>query len=200
MISLMPDNVATASKYPDLTWEHTDAPDSSTAKQPKEQFRELFSLTETGQVPGLSKVEEALRALFALGREEQFEDGMETDFSRKLMMLVDEYGDEAIAVIDDLINRDERTNSEVASEALRWLGQMDNPLSHHHRLWLLERSLNHSSARVRDGAALGLAFLDDPNAIPYLERAIEKEPIEELRQDLKQILEQLKDTLRESTA
>jgi HEAT repeat protein len=56
---------------------------------------------------------------------------------------------------------------------------------------LLESSIFRSSARVRDGAALGLAFLDDPHAIPYLKRAIENEKYSELREDMQMVLAQL---------
>ncbi len=85
----------------------------------------------------------------------------------------------------------EQVNAEVASESLRWLGHIEHPKTYDNRLWLLERSLFCSSARVRDGAALGLASLDDPHAIPYLRRAIQRENCIELRKDIKQVLIQL---------
>ena len=49
-------------------------------------------------------------------------------------------------------------------------------------------------ARIRDGALLGLSFLDDAHAVSYLKRAIEREGIEELRGDMKQVLEQLENS------
>jgi HEAT repeat protein len=110
-----------------------------------------------------------------------------------LVTLVENYSHVAIEVLTDLIIG-EQVNAAVASEALRWIGHIEDPSSHLERRRFLERSLNHSSAYVRDGAALGLSFMDDPGAIPSLKRAVEREIIEELRHDLQQILGQLQDT------
>jgi hypothetical protein len=63
-------------------------------------------------------------------------------------------------------------------------------------LWLLERSLGSRSSRIRDGAVLGLAFLDDAAAIPYLRQVIDREPVKELRADMEQVLAQLESSLR----
>lgn len=68
---------------------------------------------------------------------------------------------------------------------------MDHAPSYRFRLWLLERSLNCSQARIRDGAILGLSYLNDPHAISYLKLAIGLEKCTELREDMEQVLEQL---------
>jgi hypothetical protein len=136
---------------------------------------------------------EILKALFREARSITFEDGMESDFSRELVRLVRQYGKTAMAVITSLIVND-NVNAEVAAETLRWLGRVDHPPSHHDRLWLLERSLLSTSVLVRDGAALGLASLDDPHAIPYLRQAIDREKYASLREDLKQVHYQLEST------
>jgi hypothetical protein len=138
---------------------------------------------------------EIIKALFREAKKFSFEDGMETEFSKELARLVRRHGKAAIEVVTALIVN-ENIDAEMAAEALRWLGRMDHPPSYRDRLWLLERSLFCSSAQVRDGAALGLASLDDPHAIPYLQQAIEREKCVELRQDLEQVLEQLESTLQ----
>ncbi|MBN3908608.1 MAG: HEAT repeat domain-containing protein [Nostoc sp. NMS1] len=132
-----------------------------------------------------------LETLFITGKEEYFEDGFESNFSRGLISCVQKYGNDAIEAITCFIVY-EKISPEVASEALRWLGEINHPESYKFRLWLLERSLNCPSSRVRDGAILGLSYLNDPHAITYLERAIEQEKIMELREDMKQVLAQLK--------
>ena len=132
-------------------------------------------------------------ALFEAAKEQNFEDGMESEFSKELIDLVKEYGVGAIEALAHLII-EEKVNPEVASEALRWLGHINHPASYRNRLWLLERGLRCSSARVRDGATLGLAFLDDLHAITYLRRAIQQEKIAELRADMEQVLAQLEST------
>jgi HEAT repeat protein len=134
-------------------------------------------------------------ALFGAAKEQNFEDGMESEFSKGLLELVKECGADTIEALAPLII-EEKVNPEVASEALRWLGQIEHPVSYRARLWLLERGLRCSSARVRDGAALGLAFLDDPHAIPYLQQAIQQEHVSELRADMEQVLAQLESTHR----
>ena len=136
------------------------------------------------------EIAESFRCLLMSGKNEIFEDGMESEFSRGLMDFIKKYGNDALAELAYFIVY-EKVSMEVAAEALRWLGLMNHPLSYHSRLWLLERSLRSRFARVRDGAALGLAFLDDPHAIPYLRQAIAREPIAELRGDMQQVLAQL---------
>lgn len=134
-------------------------------------------------------------ALFEEARDEIFEDGMESDFSRKLIALVRRHGNAAVEAIASLI-AEEGADPEVSAEALRWLGHMEHPWSYNSRRWLLEWSLLSSLPRVRDGAALGLASLDDPAAIPYLVQAIKREPYAQLREDMQQVLAQLEATRR----
>jgi hypothetical protein len=135
----------------------------------------------------------AIQRILDLAGDEIFEDGIETEFSRALGAFVKNHGNQALDAITHLIIS-ENINEDILSEALRWLGRIDHAQSHKRRLWLLERCLQHSSARVRDAASLGLASLDDAHAIPYLKQAIELERVLELREDLKQVLEQLETT------
>ena len=130
---------------------------------------------------------------FAAARSEVFEDGMESEFSRHLVRLVDRFGNIAVRGIGAMIPEG-NTNPEVVGEALRWLGLMEDPSTYRNRLRVLERSLQSPHVQVRDGAGLGLAALDDPEAIPYLEQAIEREQDLEMLQDLTQVLRQLRDT------
>ncbi len=142
-------------------------------------------------------IEEELRAFFAAGREEFFEDGMETEFSRRLVALIDRYGDVAIEILADLI-LGEQVDSEVASEALRWIGQIENPLTQRQRRWLLERSLSSAHASIRDGAVLGLSFMDDPAAISSIARALEQEKNRHLLLRMEKTLAQLTSTQSEN--
>ncbi|MBT9160158.1 MAG: hypothetical protein DDT26_01431 [Dehalococcoidia bacterium] len=149
------------------------------------------NLTTELKHPG--DINQLVDAAFKEAIEQDFEDGMESEFSRRLPSLLRNYGIFAVQEIAHVITRG-RVNSEVASEALRWLGRMDDPATHSSRLWLLEKSLASTSAQVRDGAALGLASMDDPDAIPSVKRAIERENYIELRKDMKQVLEDLEAT------
>ena len=129
-------------------------------------------------------------AIFWTAKGEIFEDGMESAFSRKLSYFVKRYSEDALEAITCLIVH-EKVDPEIAGEALRWLGRVDHAESYEYRRWLLERSLSLSSTRVRDGAILGLASMDDRRAIPYLKIAIKKEQCSELKADMESVLEQL---------
>jgi hypothetical protein len=128
--------------------------------------------------------------IFGEAKNEYFEDGMESRFSRKLISLIRKYKQDAIEAITCLIVY-EKVNPEVASEALRWIGRMEHPESYMFRRWLLERSITLSSPYVKEGALLGIASMDDKHAIKYLQKAIETESCNELKADMKQVLEQL---------
>ena len=123
---------------------------------------------------------------------EHFEDGMESRFSEGLVGVIDEYGDGAVESLAGLLLPGE-IGDDVASEALRWLGLMERGPSYAKRRWLLERCLSCDSAKVRDGAALGLSFLDDPHAMPHLEEAAAREPREWLRERIEQVIDQLRE-------
>jgi hypothetical protein len=129
-------------------------------------------------------------SIFASAKEEIFEDGVESKFSRSLSDFIISLGHAAMESIIPII-LSEYTNTEVASEALRVIGRLHHKITYRDRLWLLERGLYSTSARVRDGAIIGLAFLNDPLAIAPLQSAIGREQIPELRHDMEQVLAQL---------
>lgn len=84
-------------------------------------------------------------------------------------------------------------NVEVVEEALRQIGYMDDEITHRHRLSLLERALESPNSRVRDAASIGLDAMDDPVAIKSLQRAVDCERYEPLRQNLEIVLRRLQD-------
>ena len=136
--------------------------------------------------PAYSKIEQ----LIICDSGEIFEDGMESRFSRKLVALIKQYGNDAIDAIGELI-RQRRMNVENVAEAMRWLGHIEHPPTHHKRLQLLTRGLVDEEYRVRDGAILGLESLGSPEAIPALEKAISSEKYPELCYDIQALVERL---------
>ncbi|HIJ70521.1 MAG TPA: HEAT repeat domain-containing protein [Planctomycetes bacterium] len=139
----------------------------------------------------VGELKERVGRVFGMGAEESFEDGMISKFSSEICSLVINKGDFAILEISHLILK-EKVAPELASEALRWLGRVDDDNTYSSRSWLLQRSLGCSSAYVRDGAALGIASMNDTRAIQSLEKAIECEKYAELKKDLEEVLAQLK--------
>ena len=152
--------------------------------------------SSTAQAEKPEVLTEVLQRIFFAAREEVFEDGMDSVFSRQLVSFMERHSRLAIDILSDLLIL-EKVNAEVAGEALRHVGHIEHAPTRLVRRRLLERCLFDSSARVRDGAILGLASMDDPGAIPYIEQAVERESIAELREDMQDVLEQLRETLAE---
>lgn len=149
--------------------------------------------SSTSQQIDSKELEEKATLLFASAKDQIFEDGMESNFSRELVEFVRAYGHSAMEIIIRIVLSD-RINFEIVSEALRVIGRIHHPATYRDRLWLLESGLYSSSARVRDGSAVGLAYLDDPIAITSLKFAMKRESVTELRRDMEQVLSQLEDT------
>jgi len=134
-----------------------------------------------------------LSLVFELALEEEFEDGTDSNFSRALDAFSQIYGNAAISALENILDSGQ-TNSEVAGEALRWLGKVQDDQSKIYRLTILRKSLKSSSVRQRYAAALGLAAMDDPSAIPFLSDAVENEEHDKIRKHFQLVLEQLQQT------
>ena len=117
---------------------------------------------------------------------------MDTAFSDNLNCIIEDYHEVAIGAIKRIIHMN-HVNAEVVEEALRQVGNMDDERSHHSRLDLLEEELESSNPRIRDAASIGIEAMDDPRAIESLQKAINDERCEQLRQNFQTVLMQLKD-------
>jgi HEAT repeat protein len=131
-----------------------------------------------------------MRRIFERGASEFFEDGMDSTFARELLFSVMEYGNAAIDAIAEYLFSS-KVNSDVGSEALRRLAEIDDRRTPASRWALLRRALRHRSPRVRDGAVLGFASLDDPRALELLRSIANEEPVPELRRLIQKVIEQL---------
>lgn len=149
----------------------------------------LSASSATGK-PSPDYLYRTITTMFRDAREERFEDGIATAFSRNLLAFLDAYSNAAVYALERLIESED-TNAEVVAEALRWLPFAKDKASQKYRLNLLEKGLRSTSARIRDAAGLSLAEMNDPRAIPSLEEAIAQESFAELREDLKAVLSQL---------
>lgn len=158
-------------------------------KNPLQEPKGIIS-SSTEHTKSTNDLYKAIENLFAAARGQDFEDGMQSEFSKEIVSLIDQSGVAALEVIASLIMY-EKVNAEVAAEALRVLSRIEDTRTYDFRLWLLGRSLQCVSTRVRDGAVLGLACLDDPSAASAIKQAIESEQCLELRKDMEQVLSQL---------
>jgi hypothetical protein len=128
----------------------------------------------------------AITIMFDTSKYEHFENGFESELARTIIALVTQHGNAAVIEIAYHIISNQ-VNAEVASEALRCLGDMTHSSSYDSRLWLLEYSLQNSSAMVRDGAILGLASLGDCHAMKYIQQAIQRELYKDLCDKMVQV-------------
>ena len=140
------------------------------------------------ELPG--DIEILLDRQFTAAHEEQFEPGMESDFARGLDRLFRYASGAVLNSLKARLSADTR-DPEVLAELLRWVGRQNTEFVRGAVVDLLSDALNHSSSLVRDAAAMGLASLRDPVVIPHLMRAIEKETVPELQEDLKDLVSSL---------
>ena len=147
----------------------------------------------TQQVENREEIRQSISRLLGIGQQEHFEDGMDNDFSRGLTSLVETHGEPAIDELADFVSSGQM-NGELAAEALVCLGRIEDPYTFLKRRSLLEASLFSPSHFIRDGALVGLSYLDDPHAISHLRLAIERETNTELRRYMQQLLRELEAT------
>jgi HEAT repeat protein len=122
----------------------------------------------------------SVKSLFAKGASEVFYDGMESQFSRAFLEMLDVYGNSFLSAVSEYLFSDEG-KPEVVSEALRWLADVGAPTTLSKRWSMLRHGLKSASPVVREGAILGFAALDDPRALDVLLEARNREHIKELR-------------------
>jgi hypothetical protein len=141
----------------------------------------------------------AVMQLFEQGSSEFFYDGVRSQFSSRLLAFVAQYRSVAFQVIADYLFSAE-PNPDVVSEALRWLADFRDPATFAQRWHILARMIRDRSSRVRDGAVLGLAALDDPRARPLLTEARDVEQVAELRRLIDAVIRQLDATANATAA
>lgn len=151
---------------------------------------EASAPSSTERTISTDNVERELEQLFNEFRHDIFEDAVDSDFSRRLMHMIETKGNITLLELNALL-RAPHTSPTVAGEALRWLGQMRHRETHAYRRWILADLLRTPSVLVRDGAIVGLLNLDDPSVKHVVQAALESETSEQLREDLAQLLEQL---------
>lgn len=153
--------------------------------------------SSTAAVTDLRRVQDHItdhiEAVLAATLSNASDDSLSSELSIYLVGLVAQHSNRSLRCLDNLI-ASERIDPETAASVLQLLGEMNHPSSHLARLELLTRSLHHPSYWIRDGATLALALLDDPLSVPYLKRAIERERIAEMCENMEQVLAQLEET------
>ena len=148
----------------------------------------IAELTSIGMESRVAR--RTLDALIEGGKEERFEDGMDSNLSLGLRVLFDHYGTHFANILETRLS-DPNIPARVLAEILHTVGSIDHGATGDQRLATLIRFLKAQSPLVRDAAAVGLSYLHDKRAISYLREAIEREPNNGLREDLRAIVEEM---------
>jgi hypothetical protein len=115
---------------------------------------------------------------------------MDSNFSVGLRVLFREHPTDFARVLEQRLKlRD--ISPRVLVELAYTLGQIRDNATTEWRLATLVDFMNSPAPSVKDAGAVGLAYLDDKRAVPYLREAIEREPTASFREDLRAVMEQL---------
>lgn len=161
--------------------------------------REVVTNSESSPTKISPELVQQMRQMLERAAYEFFEDGMDSNFSQELLLSVIDYGNAAIDAIAEYLFSS-MANADVGSETLRRLADIRDPRILATRWALLQRSLKHRSSRVRDGAVLAFASLDDHRALEFLQDAMGEEPVPELRRLIQKVIKQLGVTHGETAA
>jgi len=136
------------------------------------------------------EISAAVTKLLAIAKEEKFQDGIESNLSSGLTALIRQSPADAVEIIAE-VARSNIVSSLIRCEILYTLGRIESPSTKGQRFALLVELLQDKSPVIRDAAGTSLAYLDDPRAIPHLEKAIQVEVVPSLRADLEAVRAQL---------
>lgn len=149
--------------------------------------------TETESDPAKLYIRQEFEQMIKSAQFEQMVDEFESTLSRRLTEIVTLHNEDSIyqlrRVLEDLQGT---LTSEVLGETLRTLGRINHPLTQGLRLSLLSKFLHHTDILVRDAAGIGLSLLGDKNAIGSLNAQINRETNSELRDDLIEVVSELR--------
>ena len=153
--------------------------------------RGLTSANESvARVDFTRQVTEKLEQSIIAAQDEEFEAGMESEFSRSLDDCFDLQAEALVLSIRKKIS-EPKLSAEICAEMLRWVSRQEATGTRELALGTLVIGLSHRSSLVRDAAALGLAEFDETLAQPYLRDAWERETVPEFREDLKDLIDSL---------
>lgn len=136
------------------------------------------------------EAEKHLNSLTAAAKDEIFEDGVESAFTKGLRSFLDTYSMVAVSAIGNAKVAGKIPDS-IAAEMARFLGDVDHSATRAQRFQLLSRWLSDQSVIVRDGAAIGLGYFGGHVALDRLRVAYDDEQVAIMRDDLRDLIEAL---------
>jgi len=118
------------------------------------------------------------------------DDFYDESYDTNIYRVISRYGENAILVICSLIDT-QKIKFLKATHLLSLIGRIHHFPTYQLRTWLLEKSLHANSKYVRDGASLGILYLENPSTITSLKEAIERESSKQLKKNMNQVLNSL---------
>lgn len=116
------------------------------------------------------QVNEAIQKLLEKARTTEFEDGMVNEFTVEFIEFALEYEKNAVKALHKIVT-DDNVEPKLRHEILKCVGYLEQQTTHNDRFKMLTNCLSHSVFHVRNGAVVGLGFLDDSRVTKYLELA-----------------------------
>lgn len=123
-------------------------------------------------------------------RYDDFESGMNNEIRNDLIGFISQDAKSSLIVLRNIII-EESLNDLILNEILIQIGRINDDELKQERLKLLERFLFHNSITVRDGALIGISYINDKRAIPSLQTAFVCESNEYLKKDILCLMEEL---------
>lgn len=135
-------------------------------------------------------MEDRLMRILAGSQDEPFEAGVESRLARDLQRV---FASRPLAVLQSLRKRlgESAEEPEILAETLQWASRIEGSLAREAVIDLLLAGLHSEHPLVRDSAALALADFDEKVAVEQIQRAIERESVPEMREDLESLVHSL---------
>jgi len=131
----------------------------------------------------------ALNRIFQQHADDVFEVGYESEFEGRVLDLLEQNPDVAIAALDKALSVDQ--HFDLLAEALRAVGRQPTLFAAADPLRMLLHGLRHACPHVRDCAALALCDLREKRAIKPLRAAAEQERSRMMKRNLLQVADEL---------
>jgi hypothetical protein len=141
------------------------------------------TVTESDVPFMLSPLERDARSLLKSFLTRSFDTDLSYELTDVLKDKIKLHGTSYIDTIESLIVQ-QNVKPQLASEALVALGRIAHPDTQAQRFNILVKMLEQPAAIVRDGAVIGLSLLDVLDAIPYLRKAMAREKLAMLKENI----------------
>ena len=160
--------------------------------EPRDETGDPESITPDADTGRGTTIDLRFQRAVRAGADAVFEDGVDTEYARRLRSLVRDFGRPAVRVLRDYIT-DPTFPRELAAEALTQMGQVESPSTREARVSLLIQGLSAAYPSVRDAAATALMNVAVVSDRDEIQTALENEAIFQIRESLRGLLQDIAD-------